>query len=636
MKDFHTKELFVFLFVGLVFLFTQDEAKSSNTATGQPVDNTLQKSENEKNTFGEIARLNKIQAKEPNLPVDITARLKVRELVISGNTLISTKTILKRMPEIYNLSDEPVNKAPSRLLYDFRNVRKLASEPNSGTLDAVKSDGQDITLRTVEGLIQFILSLYQEKHYGGIYVYIPKDAIIQGQGLKDDILRIEVLEIKVSNVSTKFHRADQNEPEKGYLRSSAVKKWSPVKEGEVLNEKKLDEYVNLLNLNPDRHVYSIISKGSEPNTLSLSYDIYEANPWHYFIQVDNSGTHERQWAPRAGIINTNLLGFDDRATVVYQAKPDSTIAENYSIYGSYDIPVWGPKLRLNIIGAHSEFDVIPEGGPFNFLGRGTIYGASLKYNLLQASDWFFDVSGSYSHERSKVTPSIFPSAGSDVEMDIAGIGAELYRNKDNANTSLSLNIFKGIGGSSDERFNLARTNAEPDFTIFMLAAGHSRYIDKGKYNLLRGTVRWITSDTRLVPAKMTSFGGMYTVRGYHEYEIVADGGVLASAQWEFDLLKYLAATESDKPKNEPNEVKKINLEPIKLSPLVFFDYGRAITKDPISTEKENQDLYSVGAGLSFGAGKNFSGACYYGYPLKATEKTDIGDGRVNVSFMLRW
>ena len=36
---------------------------------------------------------------------------------------------------------------------------------------------------------------------------------------------------------------------------------------------------------------------------------------------------------------------------------------------------------------------------------------------------------------------------------------------------------------------------------------------------------------------MTAFGGMYTVRGYDEYEIIADGGILTSIQYEYDLVQ---------------------------------------------------------------------------------------------------
>ena len=633
--DVHTKDLFVFLFVGLVVLLAQGSALSSESATTEPEVNATRGTENEQEISAEAAMENEVLMNEPNLPIDFSARVEAKELVISGNTLISTKTILKQMPEIYNRSNKPVNEAPSDQLYDFRSLCELIEEPNQP---------HEVSGRTIEGFIQYILSLYQKKNYVGIYVYLPEGTLTEEEGLKDDILHIQILEIPVSDVSTKFYNAaDQNEVEKGYLRSSAVLNWSPVKPGQVINEKKLDEYVNLLNLNPDRHVYSMISKGSEPNTLSLSYDIYEADPWHFFAQVDNSGTKDRQWTPRVGFINTSFLGFDDKFTVIYQAKPDATFQDNYSVYGSYDVPVLGPKLRMNFFGGHSEFDIVPEGGPFNFLGRGTFYGGLLRYNLYQVSDWFVYLSGSYSNERSEVTPSLFPAARSDVTMDMVGMGAELSRDNDRSSTSLAFNLSKNVGGSSERRFNLARTNAEPYFNIYTLSANHSQFLDPNKYQQLRSTARWITSDKRLVPAKMTSFGGMYSVRGYKEYEIVADGGILASAQLEFDWLKYQAAKETveieDANAPEENEVtskKSNNFELRKLSPLLFFDYGRAMIKDPVVGESKNTDLYSVGAGLDFALGKNFSGACYYGVPLKSTEETTAGHGRVSASFMLRW
>ena len=633
MMNVHTKELFVFLFVGLVVLLAQSAALSSESAVTEPGANVTQGSEDEQEISGEITAENKVLTKEPNLPIDNTARVTAKELFINGNKLISTKTILKRMPEIFNLSSESMYKAQSSELYDFRDIRKLISEPNVP---------QQISLRTVEGLVQYILSLYQKKHYAGIYVYIPEGVVVQGKSLRNDILHVEVLEIPVSEVGTKFYNAiDQNEVQKSYLRSSAVINWSPVKEGQIINEKKLDDYVNLLNLNPDRHVYSIVAKGTEPNTLSLTYDVYEANPWHFFIQVDNSGTKDRQWTPRAGIINTNLLGFDDKFSVIYQARPDKSFQDNYSVYGSYDLPVFTPKLRMNIFGGHSEFDIAPESGPFNFLGRGNFYGGLLRYNLYQLNDWFLYVNGSYSNEISKITPSLFPTAGSDVEMDLFGTGVELSRANDTSTTSFAFNLTKNIGGSSEERFNLARTGAEPYFSIYTLSGNYSQYLDQAKYTQLRSTARWITSDKRLVPAKMTSFGGMYSVRGYKEYEIVADGGILASIQCEFDWLKYQASTEpntsrEDMTADESTQKKNNLFELRKLSPLVFFDYGRAKMKNAVIGEKANQDLYSVGVGLDFAIGRYFSGACYYGYPLKATEETDTGDGRVSVSFMLRW
>jgi hemolysin activation/secretion protein len=137
---------------------------------------------------------------------------------------------------------------------------------------------------------------------------------------------------------------------------------------------------------------------------------------------------------------------------------------------------------------------------------------------------------------------------------------------------------------------------------------------------------------RLAPAKMTTFGGLYSVRGYDEDEIVADGGVLLSAQYEFDLVKHGESKEASEAKSA--EAKKPFIR--KLAPLAFFDYGRARNMHPLTTEKSHETLYSVGLGLITELGDNFSGAVYAGYPLIGTDNTDKGESQMNATLLWRW
>ncbi|MHC4205284.1 MAG: ShlB/FhaC/HecB family hemolysin secretion/activation protein, partial [Planctomycetota bacterium] len=479
--------------------------------------------------------------------------------------------------------------------------------------------------------------VYQQNDYSGIYVYVPEGAIRNGNELINGILPINILEAPVSEVRIKYYDAERNEVDEGYLRRSALEKWSPIEQDKVASQKKLDYLVNLLNLNPDRHVSAVVSRGAEPNTLAVQYDVYEADPWHFFIQADSSGTNDREWAPKVGVINTNLIGIDDRLTALVQASLDS-IDDNYSVFGSYDFPIMGPRLRLNLYGGHSEFDIDPESGPFNFLGSGSFYGAILRYNIYQQRNWFFDITGSLSHEESDIDSSAEDLFGddvfaSDVEMELWGIGANIHHRDDMSNTSLIFNMVQSFGGSDQEEFwdpatgTGARWGAERDFEIYTATANHNQYIDQNKVQQLRGIFRWIEPTERLVPAKMTSFGGMYTIRGYEEYEIVADGGILASIQYEYDLVRHNQAIEQETIGGE--ELKK-------LAPLAFFDYGRTNIKDPVPGEKDNQTLYSAGIGAAVEIGNNFSGAVYYGLALKDTVDTDSGDGQLSASVMLRW
>ena len=637
----------VFLYLGsVVCIGGVEEAEPANTearlnsekkaSDAEKIEEMREEADRAKRETAQKAKreaLEKAKAKleediaEISLPEDTTQRFTVRELRISGNTLISTDGLLKDMPLVYNASDKPLHQAESVYLYDLRVLHDIILEPG---------ESRQVSSRTIQGLTQYILSIYQDKNYVGIYVYVPIEAIKDGVEFLNEILPIRVLEAKVTDIIVKTYDPDQNLTEKGYLSTSAVKEWSPVKVGEVANQKELDDFLNLLNLNPDRYVSAVASKGREPNSLAVSYDIYEANPWHYFLQADNSGTSDREWNPRIGLINTNLLGIDDTFTVIYQAPWDDEINNNYSLFGSYDFPLLGPRLRLNLYAGHSEFDISPETGLLSFLGRGTVYGGTVRYNVLQTNDWFFDIKGTMEHTRSKITPSLFPSfLGTDIKFWLWGGGLDVHHQDDMSDTSFTLEQFKSLGGESGgDEFRLARTNSESLFTIYTASAAHSQYLDSNKVERLSGSFRWTTSEDRLVPAKMTSFGGMYSVRGYDEYEFVADSGILASGQYEFDLVKYEESKGVGGTEAEQEEQKKPFLR--KLAPLVFVDYARAKIKHPVGTERADEDFFSVGVGTIVELGDNFSGAVYYGHPLKSTDNTRTGKGRLSAGVMLRW
>jgi len=510
---------------------------------------------------------------------------------------------------------------PVKETYDFRALTDLVRNPDVDS---------EVSLKTIQGLTKYILSVYQEKGYAGIYVYVPAEAVENDSRLVDDILPIQILEGKIAQISIERYDFDRNRQQEGFLKDSILKSWSPVGEGDVIRKGVLDDFVKLLNLNPDRYVSPVISRSTEPNALNLTYDVYETNPWHWYVQVDNSGTKDRQWSPRVGLINTNVLGVDDRFSVMYQAPWERGIEEEYAVFGSYDFPLFTPRLRLNLYSGYSQFD-IPESG-INFLGNGSFYGGILSYNVFQMHDWFVDVTGSLSYERSKVTPSL--GIASDVDMELWGVGVNVHRSEDMSNTSLMFNRSENMGGSDKSDFEEARPDTDPDFAIYNFGAVHNQYIDHSKIHRLSGSLRLITSDERLVPAKMTTFGGLYSIRGYEEDEIVADGGLLVSAQYEYDLVKAFESGRSRQDRSGPSEAGQFQLK--KLAPLVFVDYGRAETQSPIGNELVEQELYSIGAGLIMEAGDDFTGGIYYGWPLQSTEDTDRGKGRMNMSFMMRF
>ncbi|MCE5184735.1 MAG: hypothetical protein LLF76_01240 [Planctomycetaceae bacterium] len=551
---------------------------------------------------------------------DTTPRFSIQSIELSGNMLISTDVLLSNIPDLYNAQNLAAGETGA--VYDFRGIRSIIET----------GQRQQVSARTIQGFTQYLLWKYQKQGYAGIYVYVPAEAFVAGQDLSQGRLPIHITEAGIASVVGQYYTVNNDPVERGFLRNSALLNWSPVKEGEPVNRKKLDDYLNLMNLNPDRYVSAAVSRGEEPNSLQIRYNVYEACPWHYFVQVDNSGTEDIEWTPRFGIINTNLLGYDDKLTAVYQAVPDSTWNEEYAVFGSYDFPIMGPRLRLNLFAGYNEFD-IGDSPLVNFLGRGMFAGGTLRFNLHQYEDWFFDITGSLSYEESKISTLFedFFNIDTNLHMFMGGYGLEVYRTLDMKETAFSVNYLTLLDGSDEANFTASR-GADDDFSLYTTRARHSQYLDASKVHRVSGAVTWITTNDRLVPAKMTTFGGMYTVRGYDESEIIADEGFLASLQYEYDLVRSGQVALFGKETDE--DTRKPFLR--KLAPLAFIDYGLAQIESPTADETRDRELASVGGGIITELGNNFMGTVYYGYPLIETEDTREGKGRLNVGFLLRW
>ncbi len=572
----------------------------------------------EEELIAEIDRLELIE--------DTSPAFNANKLEFSGNTLISSEKLLKNVPDVYNMSDQPLFEADSQFLYDFRSLKMLADEPDKPV---------SISTRTIQGFTHYLLNVYQRYGYAGVYVYVPADSIVEGM-LRDEALRINILEAQVSNIIVRHMNVEGEEVEKGYLKESAIRDWSPVKPGEIVKKKELNDYVGLLNLNPDRYVAPVISKGDEPNSLALSYNVYEADPWHWFVQVDNAGQKKRQCSPKFGLINTNLLGYDDVFSTVYQQSLfHDNWEDNYSVYGNYDFPfLIGPRLRLQLFAGYSEYDQTSDTGGYNFLGNGSFGGGRLRFNLFQENNWFFDVLGGVTYEESRNTTvlgNIFTIVpGNTVRYSLWNAGVEFYRRNDMENTLFAFEMNSSWDASDQLSFETSRLGSDRDFEYYTFTATHSQYLDEDKIQRLSGAFEGTYTPDRLVSSKLTTFGGMYSVRGYDENEIVADQGIITSLQYEYDLI----AADEAKYSTSDDRQKKKGLR--KFAPLVFVDYGIARNVDTIPGEDKDQELASFGPGIAFEYGENFSGACYYGYPLIATDSTNQGKGRLNFGLLYRW
>jgi len=207
----------------IVFCVATGNARAEAVAEPEPIKTEARlkleekaKEEKKKEKKRAAVEISREEIAKLDLPEDTSLLMTAKELRIIGNTLITTEELLSNIPLVYNTSGVPLQEAESINLYDFRTLR-----------DIIESPGQprQISARTIRGLTQCILSVYQDKGYSGIYVAVPPEALLDGRKLRDDILLVKVTEAPVTSVTTNYYNPENEKVEKGYLKPSFLQEW---------------------------------------------------------------------------------------------------------------------------------------------------------------------------------------------------------------------------------------------------------------------------------------------------------------------------------------------------------------------------------------------------------------------------
>lgn len=139
-----------------------------------------------------------------------------------------------------------------------------------------------------------------------------------------------------------------------------------------------------------------------------------------------------------------------------------------------------------------------------------------------------------------------------------------------------------------------------------------RMFDNGSQFVLRGNAQF--SDEPLLPLERIAVGGLNTVRGYRENQLVRDQGYSVSAEFHLPLIGD----------SDPGARHRLTLIP-------FMDYGEAWNHG-----EQSAALYSIGAGFEWQF-KPVSVGLFYGYALNKTNPRQKGDLQDDgLHFQARW
>ncbi|MEL6163359.1 MAG: ShlB/FhaC/HecB family hemolysin secretion/activation protein [Cyanobacteria bacterium J06628_3] len=502
-------------------------------------------------------------------------------------------------------SDTPT--APDGTSSEPINVRKIEVLGNTVLKDEIneliekyeKCSEQACSIR-FEDLVQLrsqITQLYVENGY------ITSGAfILNNQPLESGIIEIQVVE----GILEQIEISGLNRLQKKYVRSRIELATKP-----PLNRKRLEEALQLLQLNPLlQRVNAELIAGSTPGKNILQLQVQEAPAFNAGIVIDNNQS------PSIGslqgvvfVASKNLLGFGDQFSAQYG------LTDGLDIYNlGYEIPVNALDGTVNIRYSNNNSQIVED--QFADLGirsDSETLSFGVRQPLVKKPNREFALGLNLDLRRSQTfllddEPFSFSEGPEDGKSRVTAIRFSQDWLQRNAKQVLAARSQFSVGIDAFD----ATTNDSGIDGRFFSWLGQFQWVQQtGRNTLIVSRINAQLTPDGLLPLEKISLGGVGTVRGYRQNELVADNGIIGSVELRLPL-------KSD---------NSLQIRP-------FFDIGTVWNNE--AENPEQQTIAGLGLGLSWQPSRDLFLQLDYGIPLIEVE--DEGDSlqENGIYFTLRY
>lgn len=419
--------------------------------------------------------------------------------------------------------------------------------------------------------------------------YITSGGLIPPQTLEGNIVTIQVVEGSLDAINvTGTQRLTPR-----YIRERlAIAGSTP------LNQRRLLEGLQLLQTNPlIQSISADLQAGVRPGTNVLQVAVTEADTLHALLELDNGrspsvGSFRRQ----AQVSQANLLGFGDGLSIGYSNTDGSN-----GINASYIIPLNPRNGTLRVSYGTTDSEVIEP--PFDVLeieSTSRYYELTFRQPVIQTVTEELALGLTASRQESQTEILIdgrstpFPlSLGADDE-GRTRISALRFFQEWTQRDRQQVLAFRSQFSVGLDALNATVKDDAPD-SRFLAWRGQGQWVRllaPDTLLLVRGDVQ-LTGDS-LVPLEQFGVGGQESVRGYRQDALLADSGLLASAEVRIPILRVR------------------NVQGL-LQVVPFLDWGTAWNNE--LEDPSPQAIAGVGVGLLWRMGGNFSARLDWGIPL---------------------
>jgi len=377
-------------------------------------------------------------------------------------------------------------------------------------------ENRSVTFDDLLDLRSAIIQLYNKNGYITSGAFLPTN-----QDLSSGIVKIQVVEGELEQIEIGGLRRLRE----GYVRSRIIRATST-----PLNQKRLEEALQLLQLDPlIERVNAELTAGSTPGRNILRVNLKEAPAFHTEFGVENNQS------PSVGSIqgnvsvsHDNLLGFGDRLAAQYGRT------EGLDLYDiNYTIPVNARNGTLSFRHNNDDSRIIQQ--EFRDVGirSGTqTYSLGFRQPITRTPTSEFAYSLSLDLRRSQTyilnnIPFSFTQGPEKGKSQVTVIRfSQDWVNRGTRRVLAARSQFSLGIDALDATINNTGTDGR-----FFSWLGQFQWVQQlSSRNLLVARIDAQLTPDSLLSLERFSIGGVDTVRGYRQNQLVADNGILGSVE----------------------------------------------------------------------------------------------------------
>ncbi len=439
---------------------------------------------------------------------------------------------------------------------------------------------------------------FKDKGYQTVVVQIPPQSAAGG------VVFLQVVENTVGRLRVRGSR---------YFSPAQIKKEAPsLAEGSVPNFTAVSQDVIALNQLADRRVTPSLRTGVVPGTVDIDLQVQDTLPLHGSLELNNRYSTGTTGLRLNGAVSySNLWQLGHAVGFSFQIAPERL--DDARVYSAYYLArIEGLNwLTLLLQGTKQDSNVSTLGGAA-VAGRGEILGGRAIVTLPTGKNFYHNLTLGFDYKHFDQNLSI---AGQTVVTPITYYPFSLNYGatwaEEGSVTALNSGItfaVRGLG-SDEAQFDFNRFKAGGNFFYLRGDLGHTHDLARG-FQLFAKIAGQVASEP-LLNSEQFSAGGLATLRGYLESEVLGDDAVLGTLE--------LRSPSFLKGPIERNEWRVY----------AFAEGGTVAVDSPLPEQQSSAQLASVGLGSRFHWHDHFDGSLDLGFPLVSQTVSSAFDPRLS-------